>query len=296
MENHEPRLRCYQNWLALDGLAEPRTGWMQAIQDDGYDGVQFIEPLNLSLVEQARSCGLGICGSGRVNLPEDAERLAREARFAGLECLTLHVGWGYEDDDEAMALIEAVLTASSKHSIPLYVETHRATIFQDMWRTIRFLDRFSSLEFNGDFSHWYTGCEMVYGGFYKKMEFIQPVIDRVRFIHGRIGNPGCMQVDIGTLSQAKDLSFVQHFCALWTKVFESYIRSGAQRPFTFTTELLAANVFYAREVDGKEESDRWSQSRVLVELARECFAAAKGISCVRNRVLRRSTDGLELLG
>lgn len=275
MANHEPRLRCYQNWLALDGLVEPPIGWMQTIQDAGYDGVQFIEPLDLTLVEQARSCGLGICGSGRVNLPEDAERLAREASIGDLECLTLHVGWGYEDDDEAAALIEAVLAASSKHSIPLYVETHRATIFQDMWRTVRFLDRFSSLEFNGDFSHWYTGSEMVYGGFHKKVTFIQPVIDRVRFIHGRIGNPGCMQVDIGTISEARNLSFVQHFCTLWTKVFENYIRSGIRKPFTFTTELLAPNVFYAREFDSKEEGNRWSQSSVLMELAKECFIVAQ---------------------
>lgn len=275
MTNSVPQLRCYQNWLALDGLSEPRSGWVQTIQDAGYEGIQFIEPLNLVLVEQAHSHGLGICGSGRVNLPEDAERLAREARLADLECLTLHIGWGYENDDEAIALIEAVLTASSKHSMPLYVETHRATIFQDIWRTVRFLDRFGSLEFNGDFSHWYTGCEMVYGGFDRKMKFIEPVLDRVRFIHGRIGNPGCMQVDIGTVTEAKRLSFVHDFCTLWTKVFENYIRSGAKRPFTFTTELLAANVFYARTFHRKEESDRWSQSLVLMELAKECFKAAR---------------------
>jgi hypothetical protein len=275
MTAYRPQLRCYQNWLALDGLLKPRSGWMQAIQDAGYDGVQFVEPLDLALVEQAHSRGLGVCGSGRVNLPEDAERLAREAHRANLECLTLHVGWGYENDDQAVALIEAVLSASSRYAIPLYVETHRATIFQDMWRTMHFVDRFGDLEFNGDFSHWYTGCEMVYGGFDRKVSFIQPIIDRVRFIHGRIGNPGCMQVDIGTISEAKNLSFVQHFCALWTRVFENHIRSGTQKQFTFTCELLAANVFYAREFHGKEESDRWSQSLVLVELAKECFKIAQ---------------------
>jgi hypothetical protein len=275
MTAHWSQLRCYQNWLALDGLLEPRSGWTQAMQDAGYDGAQFVEPLDLNLVEQAHSRGLGVCGSGRANLPEDAERLAREAHLANLECLTLHVGWGYENDDQAVALIEAVLAASSRHSIPLYVEPHRATIFQDMWRTMHFLDRFGQLEFNGDFSHWYTGCEMVYGGFHQKVAFIQPIIDRVRFIHGRIGDPGCIQVNIGSISAARNLSYVQHFCTLWTKVFENHIRSGIQKQFTFTTELLAANVFYAREFHGKEESDRWSQSLVLMELAKECFENAR---------------------
>jgi len=248
---------------------------MSAIREAGYEGIQFIEPLDSALVEQALSHGLGVCGSGRINLPADAERLAKEASLAGLECLTLHVGWGYESDDEAARLIEAILSSSSKYSIPLYVETHRATIFQDMWRTVQFLARYNTLEFNGDFSHWYTGNEMVYGGFDRKAAFIQPVIDQVRFMHGRIGSPGCMQVNIGTFTEARKLSYVQHFCTLWTRVFQAYLRRQAQGPFTFTTELLAANIFYAREFHGEEESDRWSQSLVLVELARQCFADAQ---------------------
>ena len=125
-----------------------------------------------------------------------------EAREAGLECLTLHVGWGYEDEDEATQLIEAVLDASARYSVPLYVETHRATLFQDIWRTVQFVRRFPQLQFNGDFSHWYTGLEMVYGGFENKLACIQPVIERIRFLHGRIGNPGCMQVDVGDMQAA----------------------------------------------------------------------------------------------
>jgi len=248
---------------------------MRAIRDAGYDGVQFIEPLETSLVAQARQAGLSVCGSGRVNAPPDAFRLAQEASSAGLECLTLHVGWGYEDDCEANALIESVMEASSKHDLPMYVETHRATIFQDLWRTVQFLHRYRDLKFNGDFSHWYTGSEMVYGDFEKKAAFIQPVIERVHFLHGRIGNPGCMQVDIGELDRARELPYVRHFQTLWTMVFTAFLqRSRGGDSFIFTTELLASNVYYARTFEGKEEGDRWAQSLVLADLARECFARA----------------------
>jgi sugar phosphate isomerase/epimerase len=276
MKHESKRLRCYQNWLALDGLPKPAEGWVQAIRNAGYDGIQFIEPQEQSLVAEAREANLGVCGSGRVNTPADAYPLAQEARSAGLECLTLHVGWGYEDDDQANNLIEAVLDASVKHEIPMYVETHRATIFQDMWRTVQFVRRYPELRFNGDFSHWYTGSEMVYGDFEKKAAFIQPVIDRVHFLHGRIGNPGCMQVDVGDIDLAGDLPFVRHFQMLWTRVFAAFLRrSRPEETFIFTSELLAPNVYYARTFGGKEESDQWSQSLVLVELARECFAKAE---------------------
>lgn len=268
-------LRCYMNWLALEALPDFPNGPLQAIRDAGYDGVQFIQPLELALVDKARAMGLGVCGSGRVNAPADADSLAAEARQAGLECLTLHVGWGLEDDVEANRLIAAVLEAAAKHGVPLYPETHRATIFQDMWRTVQFLRRFPELRLNADFSHWYTGQEMVYGGFEKKLEFIRPVFDRVRFIHGRIGNPGSMQVDAGD-GRPDGRPFVAHFRALWTAAFAGFLRTAQPgASICFTPELLAPRIYYARTFGGREECDRWQQSLVLRRIAEECFAEAE---------------------
>lgn len=271
----EPSLRCYMNLLALDGLPQFAVNPLQGIRDAGYDGVQFIHPLSLKLRDEALRLGLGVCGSGRVNEPLDAEPLAREARLSGMECLTLHVGWGMESDEQAAALIGAVLEASAKHSVPLYLETHRATIFQDPWRTLQFIARFPQIEFNGDFSHWYTGGEMVYGGFEKRLEFIRPVLSRIAFLHGRIGNPGCMQVDIGDGS-SEGRPYVSHFRALWTESFAGFLRRRpAADTFCFAPELLSPVIYYARTFEGREESDRWQQSLVLVRIAEECFQEAK---------------------
>jgi hypothetical protein len=264
------------NWLTLECLEEPPEGWLRAIRDAGYEGVQFIEPLPAAVVENALALGLRVCGSGRVNEPGDAERLAAEARRHGFECLTLHVGWGNEEDDEALRLIEAVLCASTRHAIPMYVETHRATIFQDTWRSVNFVRRFPELRFNGDFSNWYTGLEFVYGDFERKLAFIRPIIERTEFMHGRIGNPCVMQVNVGSFENAVRLPFVQHFRTMWMQVFEAFIRRhGCAAAFRFAPELLSSRIFYAREIDGKEESDRWEQSLVLTEIARDCFAAVR---------------------
>jgi sugar phosphate isomerase/epimerase len=268
------RLRCYMNIQALDSLPQRPANSLQAICDAGYDGVQFIQPLASALKDDADSMGLGVCGSGRVNTPDEIAPLANEARDAGLECLTLHVGWGTESDEQAAALIGSLLEATAKYSVPLYPETHRATIFQDPWRTVQFVARFPSLEFNGDFSHWYTGSEMVYGGFENKLELIRPVLDRVAFLHGRIGNPCCMQVDVGDGS-ADQHPYVNHFRALWTESFLGFLRrSPATNQFCFAPELLGPDIYYARTFEGREESDRWQQSLVLVRIARECFAEA----------------------
>ena len=273
-ELHDPRLRVFMNLQSFGDMAQQANG-LATIRHAGYDGVQFSQPLDHAGKDEALSIGLGVCGSGRVNTPAEAAPLAKEAREAGLECLTLHVGWGTESDDEAAALIESVLSASAKFSIPLYPETHRATIFQDPWRTVQFLHRFPELEFNGDFSHWYTGTEMVYGGVENKMEFFRPVLGRIGFLHGRIGNPGCMQVDVGD-GLADGRPYVAHFRSLWTESFLGYLlRRPHSDRFCFTPELLGPEFYYARLFDGREETDRWEQSLVLVRIARECFAEAR---------------------
>lgn len=267
------RLRCFMNLQCFDTMAE-KAGGLKAIREAGYDGVQLGQPLERERKNEALQLGLGVCGGGRVSIPGEAEPLAKEARDEGLECLTLHVGWGTEDYDDAAALIGAVLEASAKFSVPLYIETHRATIFQDPWRTVQFLKQFPSLEFNGDFSHWYTGTEMVYGGFENKLEFIRPVLERVAFIHGRIGNPGCMQVDIGDGNEQKH-PYVGHFRTLWTESFKGFLhRRPATDRICFTPELLDPQYYYARTFAGREESDRWQQSLLLVRIARDCFQAA----------------------
>ena len=273
-ELRDPRLRVFMNLQAFSDMPQHANG-LEAIRDAGYDGVQFTQPLDHARKDEALKLGLGVCGSGRVNTPAETAPLAKEAREAGLECLTLHVGWGTENDDKAMALIDSVLEASAKYSIRLYPETHRATILQDPWRTVQFLLRFPELELNGDFSHWYTGTEMVYGGFENKLEFIRPALDRIGFLHGRIGNPGSMQIDIGDGS-VEGRPCVAHFRALWTESFFGFLM---RRPlfdrFCFAPELLGPEFYYARTFGGREESDRWEQSQVLVRIACECFREAR---------------------
>jgi hypothetical protein len=116
---------------------------------------------------------------------------------------------------------------------------------------------------------------MVYGGFDKKFEFIQPVLDRVGFIHGRIASPGCIQVAIEREPVAEPI-YVQHFRQLWTACFRNFLKKASPGDFIcFTPELLAADIYYARTFQQVEESDRWEQSLLLKEMAEHCFQCAQ---------------------
>ncbi|MGH7144797.1 MAG: sugar phosphate isomerase/epimerase family protein [Planctomycetota bacterium] len=278
-----PRLRCDLNAGNLLNLPPESRGprgdlraKLRAVKAAGFEGVQGVDPA------LCRELGLGATGGGRVDTVKQADEAARRSADAGVDCVTLHVGTGLEDDRTAERLIAAVINASEKRRVPMYIETHRATITQDLSRTVQFARRHPGVRFNGDFSHWYTGLEMVYGDFERKLDFLAPVFERVRFVHGRIGNPGSMQVDIGDGKNQKGRRpYVDHFRALWTRSFRGFLKSAKPGDYLcFTPELLPANIYYARLVrtprgQWREECDRWLQALLYVKIAKACFAAAQ---------------------
>jgi sugar phosphate isomerase/epimerase len=278
-----PELRRYITMQAVESMPVfcglSHSAMLDAIQHAGYDGVQFGDAHPAAAIADCVERGLGMAQFREIRVPFDAGLAAESLASQGAECGIVHLGYGLEDDTEGARLIEAVLVAAEKYKVPLYVETHRATLMQDMWRAVQFARRFPDLRFNGDFSHWYTGQEMVYGDFDRKMKFISPVLERVRFLHGRIGNPGCLQVDFGD-GDLERHPYIAHFKQLWTAAFAGFLASAAPTDFIcFTPELLNPEIYYARvfpNADGQlvEESDRWQQSLLLAAIAEDCFADA----------------------
>lgn len=244
----------------------------KSIQQAGYEGIQDGNP------EYCKKLGLNYTAHARLNEVGKLDKQVAQWLDENYDCATLHVGWGMESDAEMNKLVEYVLSTSTKKKFPIYIETHRSTITQDMQRTVELVKRFPEIRFNGDFSHWYTGQEMVYGGFEIKLEFIKPVIERVKFMHARIGNPGCIQVDIG---DGKNKVYVAHFKEIWTQVFVSFLKTAQEGDyFCFTPELLQSDIFYARVFKNNagefvEEGDRWQQALLYTQIAKECWDKAK---------------------
>lgn len=250
------------------GLAEVLAG----VKAAAYEAVQGRD------AEAARAAGLIPTGIGRLDRPADARELARRHKESGDNALTLHVGTGFESDDDALRLAEAVVEAAVAEAFPVYVETHRATITQDMKRTLDLVARLPELRFNGDFSHWYTGAEMTYGDLDAKLERLGPVTARTRFVHGRVSTPGAIQAPVR--DGINDVH-VDVFRRLWTSSIEGFLADA--RPgdvFGFYPELLPPSFHYARLIPGpdgepREETDRWEEALSLVEIAQGCWADAQ---------------------
>ena len=227
--------------------------------------------------ELCQAHGLAVIGSGIIPGVSDVEPFVARWKQLGAISATCIAGYGFESDSETDALVGKILEVAQSYQLAVFIETHRASITQDAWRTAQLTSRIPHVRFNGDFSHWFTGQEMLYGDFNERLARLAPVFDRVRFLHGRIGARGCVQVDIG--EQAAHTS-VPYFRKLWTRAMEGFLRAEDAGPdLWFCPELLGTEYGYAhltRASDGRlvEDGDRWEQAKLLVSIAQNCFAEA----------------------
>ncbi|AMS30849.1 MAG TPA: hypothetical protein DIU09_08735 [Hyphomonadaceae bacterium] len=286
MKHPKPFLRRDLNSVTGMGLPDWSAGpkgdfgaIIEAAKTAGYAGVQHYFP------EHVLAAGLKATGMGRVLTPENAASIARQHHELGLDATTLHVGTGLETDLEMDRLVGAVLEASAQHDYPLYIETHRATITQDIRRTVDMVGRFPEVRFNADLSHYYCGHEMTYGDIEAKFDFLMPIFERVRFLHGRIADACHAQVSIAPGDQRP---FVVHFREMWRRCFTAFkAASDHKNVLIFAIELLPYKVpfggqthwlYYAHQAQsdgtGGDAYDRWTQADLLWQIASEEFEAA----------------------
>ncbi len=231
----------------------------------GYEGVQVFLPEQL---DSAVAAGLArSSGIGTARTIDEVDAVMQMWSGTAATTVTLHLGTGFETSAQGHALVEATLRSAAARQVDVLIETHRATLFQDPARALSLVEEFPELRFTADLSHWYTGVELVYGDLDAKLEALGPVFQRCRMIHGRISDPGCIQVAV----QADDpADHVEHFRRMWAAVIAGAATSGELDVLPFVVELLPAIVHYARTVDRgdgpEEEVDRWSQADLLWEI------------------------------
>lgn len=244
-----------------------------ALPDAGYEGIQTLEPAT------ARQAGLIPFGIARVIHDLDQLRaMTRHWRDQGCACTTVQLGTGLEEDDDLLRLAEGMLRIAEQERHTLHLETHRATMTQDIRRTLGLIDRFPELTFNGDFAHWYIGHELPYGDIDAKLVAMRPVFARVRFLHLRVSSGAFGQLTSSNPAEAQHLAI---FRRMWTESMGGFLLD-AQPGDTLPAlcELLPARTFYPKMIAGpdgvpREESDRWVEAAFLTDQARACFDAAQ---------------------
>jgi hypothetical protein len=271
------RLLVYANEWAMRELPKDAERWWsrEEIFDEvvraGFEGMQA--PVDWA--EAVRAAGLRFCAAGRANTPAEVHAMAARARDCGAEFVTFHLGWGDESDAQMDALAASTLAATVKYGVPLWPETHRATCLQDVWRTLRLLERFPELRLNLDLSHYYCSHETAYRGFESNAALWRPILDRGACFHGRVASSQVMQIPICDGAYRADLANFKH---LWKQAMTFWWQQArADDELVFIPELGPPSSGYALTVPapgGKrtELADRWAEMQQLAEMARDLFA------------------------
>jgi hypothetical protein len=260
------------------------------LKADGHIGAQ-----SWNQSEEIIAAGLRTTGMARITVAQQSDGVARDHKTRGLDATTIHLGSSFESDAEIDALVASVLEAAARHSYPMYIETHRATLTQDIRRTVDMVSRFPDVRFNVDLSHYYTGHEITYGGeFEQRVERLEPIFERARFMHGRISNAGCIQAPV-----IDDGVYVAHFRSMWQRCFEGFLRGAQPGDYlSFNAELLPMRIgtgeqtqwlHYAQQrlantddpLEG-EPTDRILEARAIWEIASEAFLAAQNEVIMNN--------------
>jgi len=282
--HRQPRLEIFQAIWAMQDLPAPNRPWgpqeiVDRIREAGFAGALpgvADEDSDFETVEQLRRAGL-LVGIGFVaNEGKSARSLAERAKALGVSFLNAQVHDAFTSDAQAVMRLETLYEECDAAGMPLFIETHRGTITQDLLRTIAYGRQLPRMRYTLDASHYVVAGEVTQPDHAPRFtEALSEIIRRSSSIHARVSNGEQVQVDIGDGSGA----LVAAYRDWWTAAYRHWLAEAVYGDiFPFVCELGPAP--YAITAPrgtplpaGAELSDRWAQALVFKRIAEEIRAA-----------------------
>ena len=274
-----PRLRVQHSLWSLIGLPmnAPEewtlTEKFQRVKDAGFEAVEcWLDESNEQRHQDAlNATGLRlVLGHHPFTLEDTRQAIAQAVRLKAdyIFAQPLHP---YVPMDEAVSFLREAVKLASDAGLPLFIETHRNNIPESLNQALHLIERMPEVTLTGDLSHF-----VVIGEFYgwedeRAIDRMDPVLQRVAHLHGRISNGEQVQIDVGD----GDGDTAQFFVRLWARAMSHWRKgAGPGDVFPFASELGPPR--YAITLpDGREFSDRWEQSLVMKKLAEQAWAMSE---------------------
>ncbi|WP_244522861.1 sugar phosphate isomerase/epimerase [Devosia sp. YR412] len=245
------------------------------IRGAGFDGISTLWEDDAT----AEACAAATRAEGLVMegtcLPATLEQvlpaLERGARL-GLHHLNLQLNMRPRSLGEAVEILEQLEVMTAKVDFPVYVETHRGRLTNDLLFTLDLLDALPNLKLLGDLSHYVVAREIELPVSSEIDAQIGQVLDRVWAFHGRIAGSGQVQLPF---SFPQHQGYVDLFAGWWARGFASWRRRAeADAELAFVCELGPQPYYAISGADGRDLSDRWAESLQMQALVRSIWAAA----------------------
>jgi sugar phosphate isomerase/epimerase len=266
-----PRLETFQAVWAMQDL--PVSGqpfdlgravdWIAA---QGFAGVMPWAPdlAALAAVDAIRRRGLMVGVGVSVFDVADIRPIVEGACERGALFINAQVHDGHTPDDEAVAKLEALYELCDSIGVPLFIETHRGRVTQDLRRTVEYTRRLPRMQFTLDASHYVVAGEINFPDQDPTFNrLLEPLIAASACIHARVSNGEQVQVDIGDGTGP----LVAPYIRWWTAAYQGWqARSKPGDVFPFICEL-GPHPYAIKTPAGAEISDRAAQALVFKGIA-----------------------------
>ena len=276
-----PRLKIFQSLWAMDGLPgvdldNDVEGALDRIVTAGFDGVG----VNLARTARASAIARRMAEEGlsweAQALVTNADQLARyldqAIALGAADHVNIQVANLTATVDAAIALMETLLAVSRDCPIPVFYETHRGRLLNDLFWTSDILDALPELMLTGDLSHYVTAHEMDLPVAPHLAQRIDKVITRCGAFHLRIAGPNQIQLPVEASVSAG-----------WREVFEGWWRDGMRqwRARAGVDDVLpilcelGPPPYAITDPSGRELTDRWAEALALKAMGERLFSQAE---------------------
>jgi hypothetical protein len=175
--------------------------------------------------------------------------------------------------EDCVPLLEGWQRLGEEAGIDVLIETHRDRMTTDLFFMLDLLDRLPDLRLLGDISHFLVGREFAWPVSDENHALIHQILDNSWAFHGRVASREQVQIEI---SFAHHQPWVDLFLGWWEYGFRSWRkRAGSNDTLAFTCEL-GPKPYAITGRDGEDTTDRWAESLMLMQEARDLWTRTAG--------------------
>ena len=223
----------------------------------------------LPLIRELKAHGLtmeGQCFPTSVDALQPTLELAAEFRP---HHVTIQPNVRTHDLKQAMALLEGWQRLAEQIDVPVYIETHRYRLTNDLLFTLEILKELPNLQLLGDLSHYVVGHEIPFDeGADEEIKQLQHIMRHCHAYHGRVASREQVQIPLGF---PQHQVWVEAFRTLWRWGFQNWLeRANENDTLSFTCEL-GTRPYAITGTDGHDINDRWQDSLRLKQMAEEIW-------------------------
>lgn len=197
------------SWIKDNGF----DGALNFIDDSSIEGLEMTDQLSQLVLEEGLYLGLSCNGFDLA----DIKGKVNYAKRVGARFINIMVKSYYIRGSEAIDLLDQVVNYGKEQEVLVHIETHRASITQDLIRTTDYVKALEDISLTIDLSHYIVAGEFTVEnlGFYGDQldQYFDILLSKMGAMHLRFSNGEQIQVPINRL----DETHIEQYKKWWSK-------------------------------------------------------------------------------